>query len=219
MRATRRIVQLVCIFAVQAGVALGFAASAQASPLTLTFDEIATPVPGGIESNGVTFSLEVGMAPSNDLTYGHSGLGDLTFVQGKVLEGDAAGVLTIDFSQPTDIVEFGLAINTITTPDFHAADVELFDTSLQSLGVTPLLTSSLLTFSEGSFAYSGPDVMRVVIDFDDAIPALPPRFAIDNLTFEPGVAAPEPVPLLQAPLLLLVAALSLGSSLRRREHR
>jgi hypothetical protein len=202
-------VQLVCILVVQ----VGLVTEAHASLLTLTFDEVATPVPGGVESMGVTFSLEVGMAPSGDLTYGHAGLGDLTYVMGKVLEGDANGVLTVDFSQPTTIVEFGLALNTVTTPDFHAADVELFDGALMSLGVTPLLTSSLIFFSEGIFSYSGVAVARVVIDFDDAIPALPPRFALDNLTIESGVSAPEP-----GSLLLLAVALALGSSLRRPQH-
>ena len=209
MRAISWMVQLVCILVVQVGLVTG----AHASPITLTFDEVSTPVPGGVTALGVTFSLEVGMAPSGDLTYGHAGLGDLTYVMGKVLEGDANGVLTIDFSQPTTIVEFGLALNTVTAPDFHAADVELFDGALMSLGVTPLLTTNLIFFTEGLFSYSGPAVERVVIDFDDAIPALPPRFALDNLTIENGVSAPEPTP-----LVLLAVALALGSSLRRPKH-
>ena len=209
MRAISWMVQLVCILVVQ----VGLVTAAHASPITLTFDEVSTPVPGGVSAMGVTFSLEVGMVPSGDLTYGHAGLGDLTYVMGKILEGDANGILTIDFSQPTTIIEFGLALNTVTTPDFPAADVELFDGALVSLGVTPLLTSSLLLFTEGLFSYSGVAVERMVIDFDDAIPALPPRFAFDNLTIDSGVAAPEP-----AALLLLAVALALCSLLRRPKH-
>ena len=209
MRAIRLTVQLVCILVVQVGLVTGV----HASPITLTFDEVSTPVPGGVMALGVIFSLEVGAVPSGDLIYGSPGVGDLTFVMGKVLEGDANGVLTVDLSQPTTTLEFGLALNTVTAPDFHAADVELFDGSLTSLGVTPLLTSSLLFFTEGLFSYSGVAVERMVIDFDDAIPALPPRFALDNLTFDSSVAAPEP-----AAVLMLAVALALCSLLRRPKH-
>ena len=97
----------------------------------------------------------------------------------------------MDFDVPTATLQFGVARVTFDplTPGFA---VELFDSALMSLGVTPVNTSPLVSFSEGQFNYSGTPVKRAIITFPNA--ELADRFAFDNLTFEGGGPAPVPDP-------------------------
>ena len=102
----------------------------------------------------------------------------LTYVQDSTLEGNAQGILTLDFAHPTHMLEFGLALDT-QRPVAAAYTVELFDNTLASLGTVTANTDPLVFWSEGMFSYSGTPVSRAVIGFNDQYAR---RFAIDNLT-------------------------------------
>lgn len=162
--------------------------SAWAVPTTLDFTELPFQPVDGVSIAGVTFDFKIGGIDSLDANYASGGPGSITFVQDPSLEGNAAGILTLDFAAPTPILSFGVALSIFgtLTPGFT---VELFDASLISLGITPVTTNSLISFTEAQFNYGGPPILRAVLDFDET--AAPLRFAFDNLTFD-VTAIPEP---------------------------
>ena len=145
---------------------------------TLTFDELPLQSVDGLSYEGVTFGFAVDGSPSTDAYYGAIGPGTLTYVQGRSLEGNARGILTLDFASPTNLLEFGIALTT-TTPLTGAYTVELFDKSLGSIGIMSENTNPLIYWSEDKFSYSGTPVSRAVIDFNEQYAR---RFAIDNLS-------------------------------------
>lgn len=190
-----------CLFII-----LGLSSAASADPITLTFNELTTRPVQGLTFSGVTFGFTVGGLASQDAVYNRPGPGSLTFVQGAVLEGDANGVLTLNFAAPTSVLRFGIALTTMNnlTPGFT---VQLFDPASQLLGVFSVNTTPLISFSEGQFNYSGALVGRAVIDFNENFPGIR-RFALDNLTIDP---VPEP-----ATLLLLGTGLAgVGAAVRQ----
>ena len=144
---------------------------------TLTFDELPFQSVDGLSYEGVTFGFTVGGSPSTDAYYGAVGPGPLTYLQGETLEGNAEGILTLDFASPISHLEFGLALNT-RDPVTSAYTVELFDDSLVSMGIISLNTNPLMYWSEDQFTYSGTPISRAVIDLNDCYAR---RFAIDNL--------------------------------------
>jgi PEP-CTERM motif len=162
--------------------------SAWAVPTALDFTELPTQSVDGVSIAGVTFDFKIAGIDSLDANYNSVGPGSITFVQDPSLEGNAAGILTLDFATPTPILSFGVALDIEgrLNPGFT---VELFDPSLVSLGITPVITDSLLLFTEAQFTYGGPPILRAVVDFNET--AGPTRFAFDNLTFN-GTAVPEP---------------------------
>jgi hypothetical protein len=170
-------------------VLLPFAFSAPAvaaKPVTtLTFDEVPFQPVNGLSVSGVTFGFQIGGIPSSDANYNAFGPGATTFVQDPSLEGNAAGVLTLTFDQPTTVLEFGLARSCICTLT-PGVSVELFKPGAagRSRQVISLTTSPLVSFSEAMFSYSGPAIQTAVISFPSAGLAL--RFAFDNLTFHQG---------------------------------
>jgi hypothetical protein len=178
---------------------------------TLTFDELSPQPVDNLSLLGVTFDFKVGGVDSTDATYGAGGPGTITFVQDPSLEGNAAGILTLDFAEPTSLLNFGVALNTFNslTPGFT---VELFDPALMSLGITPVNTSSLVSFTEGLFTYSGAPVTRAVIDFNETAAN---RFALDNLTFGGSQSVPEPTSTLG---VLAFGAFGGGSLLKRKRQ-
>jgi opacity protein-like surface antigen len=145
---------------------------------TLEFDELPYQSVNGLSYNGVTFGFGVSGSPSTDAYYNAIGPGILTYVQDSSLEGNAQGILTLDFANPTHLLEFGLALDT-QKPVAGAYTVELFDNTLASLGTITANTDPLIFWSEGMFSYSGTAVSRAVIGFNDQYAR---RFAIDNLT-------------------------------------
>ena len=145
---------------------------------TLTFDELPLQSIDGLTHEGITFGFTVGGSPSSDAYYGKIGPGPLTYLQGSTLEGDAQGILTLDFASPIIQLEFGLALNT-RAPVTGAYTVELFDESLVSMGVISQNTNPLIYWSEGQFTYSGTPISRALVDFDQSSAR---RFAVDNLS-------------------------------------
>jgi hypothetical protein len=73
-------------------------------------------------------------------------------------------------------------------------------------------TSSLLSFTEGLFTYSGAPVTRAVIDFNETAAG---RFALDNLTFGGSQSVPEPTSTLG---VLAFGAFGGGSLLKRKRQ-
>lgn len=190
----------VCLLLVMSGIA-------QADPITIRFDELPAQTPvNGVSVMGVTFGFHVNNLPSTDARYNVGGPGTSTFLQGPVLEGNAAGVLTLNFLTPTPLLQFGVA--RLTTAQLNpGATVQLFDVGLQSIGSFTVNTSPLILFSEGQFSYSGALISRAVITFNN--PSAGTRFALDNLSIDP---VPEPATL----ALFGTGLASIAIKLRRR---
>jgi hypothetical protein len=144
---------------------------------TLTFDELPFQSVEGLSYKAVTFGFSVAGSPSSDAYYNAIGPGTLTYVKGKTLEGNARGILTLDFATPTDMLEFGIAFNT-RSPVSEAYTVELFDQSLTLIGTLNNDTNPLVYWSEGKFSYYGMPISRAVVDFNQCYAR---RFAMDNL--------------------------------------
>jgi hypothetical protein len=151
-----------------------------ASATTLTFNELPFQSVNGVTVQGVTFTFTISGSPSSDAYYGSPGPGSLTYVSDPVLEANAYGTLTLDFANPTTVVRFGIALDTFISqaPGFTVA---LYNASQQVIGVFPVNTSPLISFSEGQFNYDGSPVKRAVITINDPSEAY--RFALDNLTY------------------------------------
>jgi hypothetical protein len=178
--------------------------------VTLTFDELPTQPVNGLSYKGVTFGFTIGGSPSTDAQYGAVGPGDIMFLQDKTLEGNAAGVLTLDFAQPTDTLQFGIALNSFD-PVVPAYSVQLFDASSAPLATLSANTYPLVVWSEDLFSYSGTPISRAVIGFNNQAAT---RFAMDNLTHN-SVGDIDPVP---APGAILLCSIGVGlvSWLKRR---
>ena len=172
---------------------------------TLTFDKLPTQPVDGLSYNGVTFGFKVDWVPSTDAVYNDIGPGDLTYLQDASLEGTTAGVLILDFANPTDQLDFGIALNSYNdVPTAYV--VKLYDSSYTPIGTFTGDTSPLVLWSEGQFTYSGTQVRRAVIGFSSQAAN---RFAIDNLTINP----------IPAPGAVLLGSFGLGlvNWLRRRK--
>ncbi len=154
----------------------------------LTMDEVPTQAVDGLSVSGVTFEFTVAGINSTDADYNSGGPGDSTYLQGAMMEGNSAGILGMTFDVATSNLSFGLALS-LQTPLIPGAVVELFDINMQSIGTFNLDTTPLVSFTEGQFNYSGVDILRATVDFDDNAG----RFAFDNLAFnqipEPGALA------------------------------
>lgn len=164
---------LACVVVLPAG-----ASTATPPTTTLTFDELSFQPVNGLHFAGVTFAFDIAGSPSTDATYGAFGPGSITHVQDPSLEGNSAGRLTLRFDHPTTVLEFGLALSTFGSLD-PGARVELFNPGGHLIGTLPLNTQSLISFTEGRFAYRGGAIGTAIITFDPTAG----RFALDNLTF------------------------------------
>lgn len=156
--------------------------------VTLTFDELPTQPVDGVSYSGVTFNFKVDWVPSTDAVYNGIGPGNLTYLQDASLEGTTAGVLTLDFANPTDQLDFGIALNSYSAVP-TAYVINLYDASYNLIDTFTGGTSPLVLWSEGQFTYSGTLVSRAVIGFNSQAAS---RFAMDNLTIN-AIPAPGAV--------------------------
>lgn len=159
-------------------------ASSAVGRATIAFDELpqGTPV-NGQSVLGATFGFQIAGVDSLDASFG-SGPGTLQNLSDPVLEGNAAGVLTVDFSAPATNISFGVARSqsgTIT----NALQVTLLDSNLNVISSTSVTLQQIQGFPEALFTYSGTvAVRRMVLDFTTISQAIGgPRFAFDNLSF------------------------------------
>lgn len=137
---------------------------------------------------GVTFDFKEGGVDSLDAYYGYNDVppNGWARIQGLFGEGSAAGVLSLDFDLPTATLSFDFALN-LEEHVTSAVKVSLFDVALMPLGDHFADATVLAVFAEGSFAYRGTPVKRVVLGFNDDEAS---RFALDNVVY--GVEVPEP---------------------------
>lgn len=196
-----------------AGLAFVLAATA-VHATTLKFDELPFQPVDGLTFKGVTFGYEIGGSPSADAAYNSTAVGSLTYLDDPVLEGDAAGILSLTFLQPTYDVSFGLALSTFGDVN-PAATVSFYDAGNVLLGSVNLTATSLVFFSEGFLSYVDTltAVSRIELDFNEAEAS---RFAIDNLTYN---VVNNPVPETGTSLAGLGVAALAGISGWRRRHR
>jgi hypothetical protein len=170
-------------------IAAALAAVAPACAVTLTFDELTAQPVQGLSTNGVAFGFTVGSQTSQDAIYNRTGPTGSRVVSGAALEGDARGVLTLSFLSPTPVLNFGVAL-TAPTSLTPGLTVRLLGPGAQAIGTQSLNTTAAGTLSEGTFNFSGALLSSAVIDFNDGLLASPFRFAIDNLTVQPGTPLP-----------------------------
>ncbi len=166
------------------------------------------PVNGLVHPSGVRFGFTVGGVANLDAQYASGGPGTTTFISDPSIEGTASGVLDVIFPDSFNQVKFGLAVS-LATPTF--VNVELFNSSNASLGVTPLNLTPLPTFSENQFNYSGVGISRFRVDLTPS--SLAPRFAFDNLILDNVSTVPEPTSFV---VFLLGSFLSAAGAARRR---
>ena len=196
------------------------AMQASAQEVTLTMDE---DPPGhvpvdGLSFEGVTFGFTVGGIGSTDATYDSGNGGNCTFTQDPVIEGDAAGTLTLDFLVPTPLLQFGVALNAANASLSPGFSVALFDASLNPIGTTSVAANPQpCGFPGGQFSHSGTPVRRAVITFNHSF-SEGARFGFDNLTYISGSNAPIPT-LTEWGMVLFVGLLVLGAlrQIRRRQ--
>jgi hypothetical protein len=187
-----------------------------AATVTLTMDDLPTQsVDGLVHPAGVMFGFTVNSVGNFDARYRIGGPGQITYVQDPSIEGTTLGVLSLTFSSPTPLLEFGVA-RSIQMNVLNGAAVELFDAGNVSLGVTSLALVRTPGFAEAKFAYNGVPVKRATVNFTTAAAqAGGPRFAFDNLKFS---VVPEPTAAALAAFSLTGVNL-LRVSARRRERR
>src|SRR5262252_4525130 len=116
----------------------------------LTFDELPTETLTGLTFKGVTFHFDLSGLNSADANYDSFGPGFGAFVQDPSIEGNAAGVLTLDVDQPTSVLQFGVAMLAFGTVP-AGLHVALFDERLVPLGIQTVDLSTSVFFPEGQF--------------------------------------------------------------------
>ncbi len=159
-----------------------FGAIAGGGVTTLTFGELPYQPVNGLTFDGVTFGYTIGAVGSTDADYDSGGPGTTAYTQDPSLEGLTTGLLTLNFSQPSPILSFGMAISAAGATVSNAATVSLFTPSSSLIGTFTVSVSPLgYTFPSGEFVYAGPALVgEAVINFNSAAAG---AFVVDNLSF------------------------------------
>jgi hypothetical protein len=153
-----------------------------AATVQIHFDELGTGAlidVNNLHTSGVLFGFSGGSAVYNG-SVGTSGSAAL--VSDPLLMGDTSGVLTLTFDAPTNFLQFDIAM---ASGNFIQ---DAYTVTIPGTGPISGDTAPILVISEGSFFYSGTPFSQAVISFSNAAP----QFGLDNLTFDPPAAAPEP---------------------------
>lgn len=180
----------------------------------LTFDELGFPTPvDNLTVKGVTFDFKIDGVDSNEAMYNASFPPQLppnllANIQQPLLEGNAKGILSLDFAAPVAALEFAVGVEAFR-PLAPGFSVELLDQALNSLGITAVNTAPLAILSEGLFKYSGAPIKKAILSFNSELFLNPnnPRFSLDNLTY---TAVPEP-----SSVIALLASSAIGACLYR----
>lgn len=126
---------------------------------SLTMDEVPFQSVNGLTVGDVTFGYTGG-----DASYNADGPGTTSFVDDPSIEGDANGILSLDFATPTTVLSFGIALSAPSGAGIGAV-VELVDGSGASLGVFDFLVTedpgSNFNFVGGRFEATGTGVIPV----------------------------------------------------------
>lgn len=191
-----------------------FSTSSVSAATKLTFDELGFPTPvDNLTVKGVTFDYKLDGVDSDDAIYNQSfppQFPSNLFVnlQQPLLEGNAKGILSLDFAAPVEALEFAVGVESFQ-PLAPGFSVELLDQGLNSLGVTPVNTAPLAILSEGLFKYSGAPIKKAIVSFNSQFSFNPnsPAFALDNLTY---TTVPEP-----SSVIALLASSVIGACLYR----
>lgn len=175
-----------------------------AGTITLHFDELGTSSPVDfstpISVSGVTFAFFPDTAQYNGSINAIEGVTTLN-LSDPVLTGPTSGTLILDFANPTTVLNFDIAMESVF-PILNAYTVAIGG-NLFSGDTTPLVM-----YSEGSYSYSGGAAFTsAAITFSNEAPV----FALDNLTF----SAPEP----GTELLIGAALLALAVAVKSRQGR
>ncbi len=162
----------------------------------LNFNEVPETIANGFSLQGVTFGFKVAGLDSPDATYGASiaPTGAFQNLSSPVLEGNAAGILNIDFESPATNLSFAVA-RFATTDVPNGVRVSLFDSSLNLISTSSVNLLRTQLGPEGLFSYTGTTgVRRVRLDFTTVSAAAGgDRFAIDNLAYTLGSPS-NPIP-------------------------
>jgi hypothetical protein len=183
------------------GTCLLVASQAQASTVTLTFDELPTQAADGLTFSGVTFGFTEDGVSSTDAQYNTPGPDPAQYLSSPVLSGplnpSVAMQLLMTFAVPIATLDFGIALNTLDA-ETPGATLAVYDDQGNLLNSYEIETSVVVSggFSEALFSYgdssipgslSGAAIGKAALTFPSTLPA--DLFAIDNVTF---VTTPEP---------------------------
>ena len=126
---------------------------------TLDFTEVPTQPVDGLTVNGVTFTFTVGGIASADALYNTaSGPGATALFQPPNMEGDASGILQLDFANPTSFLAFDLSLFSVGFQGIGGT-VMLFDNNLAAIGgLLPIAVGLPATgLTEGRFSIGVPE--------------------------------------------------------------